>query len=75
MSVFIFAVVSVVSLAAGVYVFLNPEQAFEVQRKFYLMINWEIKPVDWEKEMRNTQIMAAGLIVFTVAAILYFFFT
>ena len=54
------------ALIFGFFLIRFPLSAFEVQRRFYRMINWDIKPVSVEKEIRNTKLMGAFLIAVTV---------
>ncbi|MBF0571428.1 MAG: hypothetical protein HQL12_06100 [Candidatus Omnitrophica bacterium] len=54
-----------VSLALGLFFTLKPSQAIDIQKRFYLKINWRIEPVDMALEIRNTRIM--GLMVVAVA--------
>ncbi len=61
-------VLPVVSLILGILVWKRPERAIEIQRRFYLKINWKIEPVSMEKEIRNTKLMGAFLIILSLAA-------
>ena len=55
---------------AGIYLFLKPESAIELQRKFYEKINWIIKPVSMPKEIRNNRAMGIMLAVISTAGAL-----
>ena len=59
-------------LILGFLIYSNPQKAFEIQKKFYAMINWRIEPIDFEKEMRNTRWMGLFLIIFVVMSCLYY---
>ncbi len=58
--------------AAGLFLFLKPELAIDIQRRFYEKINWRIEPVSMEKELRNTKIM--GLLLAGAAIVITVFF-
>ena len=60
-----------ISVCYGLCVFLKPESAIEMQRKFYLKINWRIEPVSMKKEIRNTKIMGICLIIFALYSCLF----
>ena|SRR3989338_1720631 len=62
----VFVGFTAVSLMWGLYVFLRPAQVIELQRRFYLLINWKIEPVSMVKEIRNTKFMGQFLIFFVV---------
>jgi hypothetical protein len=51
--------------------FLKPDLAIEMQRKFYATINWRIEPISMQKELRNTKIMGIFLIVFALSTLLF----
>lgn len=69
----IFSLVAVLSLAMGIFVYVRPREVIEIQQKFYRLINWNMEPVSWEKEIRNTKIMGMGLIVFIVICCFYIY--
>ncbi len=53
---------------SGFFLFLRPQAALDVQKRFYEMINWRIEPIDLSKEIRNTRsmgvfLMGAGILV------------
>jgi hypothetical protein len=57
-----FIFISVAGIIIGIFLTLNPARAIELQRRFYLLINWKIEPVSMEKELRNTRLMGLFLI-------------
>jgi len=65
--------ISALSVIIGLSLFLNPALVIELQRKFYLKINWRIEPVSMQKEIRNTKIMGLFLIVMSLVTIAYIF--
>ncbi|RJO64934.1 MAG: hypothetical protein C4540_02680 [Candidatus Omnitrophota bacterium] len=67
----VFAVVAVLGLLLGVFVFLHPASTIEIQRKFYLKINWKIEPVSMPKEIRNTKVMGLLLILVSFSLLVY----
>jgi hypothetical protein len=66
-------VLGAVSVLFGLFLFLNPALAIEVQRKFYKRINWRIEPISMQKEIRNTKIMGLFLIALTLLIVVYVF--
>ncbi|MBN1871553.1 MAG: hypothetical protein JW800_03175 [Candidatus Omnitrophica bacterium] len=64
---------SVIILAVGLFLLLNPQGSIEIQRKFYEKLNWRIEPISMQKEIRNTRIMGLFLIMITLSGIIYFF--
>jgi len=65
--------ISAGSILLGLFMFLNPGFAIEIQRRFYEKINWRIEPVSMQKEIRNTKIMGLFLIIIALLAITYIF--
>lgn len=57
-----------VSLAIGLFLFLKPALAIEIQKRFYAKINWNIEPISMPKEIRNTRIMGLFLILLGAGA-------
>ncbi len=68
---YIIACIAVCSLAAGVALVRAPARAVELQKRFYLSINWRMEPVDYARELRNTRAMGVFLIVFVIASLCY----
>lgn len=60
-----------VMILMGAFIFLKPALTIEIQRRFYEKINWRIEPISMSKELRNTQIMGAFLIVVAVLFMLH----
>ena len=65
------ALVSVVGIIIGLFVFFKPELTIEIQRKFYEKINWRIEPISMQKEIRNTKIMGMFLVAVAILTIIY----
>jgi hypothetical protein len=63
--------IALVSTAFGAFLIRSPLAAFEWQRRFYRLINWDIKPISVEKEVRNTKWMGWFLIIITVVTVIY----
>ncbi len=62
--------ISVGSIAIGLFLFLKPSLAIDLQKKFYEKINWRIEPISMPKEIRNTRIMGLFLIIAALATVL-----
>ena len=64
-------IVFAISISLGLFLFINPASAIELQRRFYEKINWKIEPISMDKELRNTKFMGAFLEVVTLAIAIY----
>lgn len=69
----LFGLVSSVIFTIGLFIFFKPASAIKLQIKFYGMINWRIEPIDMRKEIRNTRIMGAFLIIAAILVIAQYF--
>jgi hypothetical protein len=67
----ILILISIVSIASGLFFFLRPGQAIEFQRRFYEKINWRIEPISIPKELRNTRLMGIFLILLALSTIIF----
>ena len=63
--------ICVVSLLIGLFIFLKPDSAIQIQKEFYEKINWRIEPISMQKEIRNTRIMGLFLITISLLALSY----
>lgn len=59
------------SLVAGAVLIKAPARAIEFQKRFYLLINWRMEPVDYARELRNTRAMGIFLIAAVIASLCY----
>ncbi|PIQ88254.1 MAG: hypothetical protein COV72_09065 [Candidatus Omnitrophica bacterium CG11_big_fil_rev_8_21_14_0_20_42_13] len=62
------------ALAAGLFFALRPSDTIELQRRFYLLINWNISPVSMDKEVRNTRLMGLFLVLISILTFSYVFY-
>ena len=53
----ILIVISIASAVMGVVFAAAPRKTINAQIAFYRLINWNVEPISWEKEIRNTRIM------------------
>ena len=67
-------VISIIALSCGAFVYLKPLRTFEIQKRFYALINWKIEPISIENEIRNTKIMGLFLMVFVIGVWGYLLF-
>lgn len=72
MEIILFMIAISAAILFGIFLMTAPLKAFEIQKKFYAMINWRIEPISLEKEIRNTRVMGLFLLVCTAAACLYY---
>ncbi|MDD5135978.1 MAG: hypothetical protein PHX20_05880 [Candidatus Omnitrophica bacterium] len=62
---------TVIVVIAGALVAWKPQKAIKIQIAFYRFINWKMEPVSMEKEIRNTRMMGATLIVVGIITFAY----
>jgi hypothetical protein len=67
----VFYFIAMISLGVGIFIYTRPKQMFEIQRRFYELINWKIEPISIEKEIRSTRWMGLFLIGFVAVVFLY----
>jgi len=72
MDTVIFVCIVVIALCLGFFIFCYPQKSFEIQRRFYALINWRIEPISMQKEIRNTKLMGLFLIVFVLTSCIYY---
>ena len=65
----IFIVAALLSLGLGMGIYFYPLKVFELQKKFYALINWKIEPISLSKEIRNTRIMGLFLVIFVLLCV------
>ena len=68
-------VISVIGVAVGVMLIAKPAAAIEIQKRFYARINWRMEPISMPKELRNTRLMGAVVIVFLIVIVSFAFFS
>ena len=66
--------ISVVSVLFGIFIYRAPLKAFDIQKRFYRLINWSIEPISLQKEVRNTKLMGVFLICFVIGVWIYVLF-
>ncbi|MCX5714385.1 MAG: hypothetical protein NT033_06170 [Candidatus Omnitrophica bacterium] len=62
--------ISIVGIAIGLFLIRKPGRAIDLQKAFYLGINWRIEPVSISREITSTRIMGVLLVVTCVLAFL-----
>ncbi len=75
MNLFIFlgTPIFLASIAMGLLLILRPALAIELQKRFYLKINWHMDPVNMALEIRNTRIMGFMLMGVVISIAIYAF--
>lgn len=66
-----FLLISVLTIAMGAFLALNPSLAIKIQIKFYEKINWRVEPISMQKEIRNTRAMGIFIIIFVLFAAIF----
>lgn len=61
----------VIAIVFGVMVAWKPKKVIDIQIAFYRLINWKIEPVSMEKEITNTRIMGASVLILGAIALIY----
>lgn len=74
MRVVIALLIALVSFVLGLFLIFKPSAAIELQRRFYESINWRITPVSMPKEIRNTKLMGAFLLIVVALLLLCLLF-
>lgn len=59
-------VFTVSAFFVGLVLFLKPLTAISLQEKFYARINWSLKPISVEKEVKSTKLMGLLVILITL---------
>jgi hypothetical protein len=67
-------VISVAGVVIGCMLIVNPVAAIELQKRFYAKINWRMEPISMPKEIRNTRLMGAVVIVFLAVIVAFAYF-
>lgn len=60
-----------IAMVIGALILWQPKRAIAIQIAFYRLINWKMEPISMTKEIRNTRIMAAVILIFATAALIY----
>lgn len=63
--------ISVIAILFGALISWKPRKTIDIQIAFYRLINWELKPISMEKEIRNTRIMGAFVLIAGILTFLY----
>ena len=63
-----------ISIITGALIAWKARKAIDIQIAFYRLINWKIEPISMDKEIRNTRIMGAILLVIGIAAFISIYF-
>jgi hypothetical protein len=71
MGILILTVLVLLGMITGLFLIFKPDSAISIQKKFYEMINWRIEPISMSRELRNTRIMGAFLIILDLLAVFY----
>ena len=61
---------SVTALLLGVFILLKPHQTIETQIICYRNINWDVKPVSMDKEIKKTKSFGVLLSILSILAII-----
>ena len=70
----ILAFIIAINTYFGFFLLLKPSRVIDLQKRFYLKINWQMEPISMPKEIRNTKTMGIFLIVLTVVIVIYAIF-
>ena len=60
-----------IAIIAGALIAWRPRKAIDIQIAFYRLINWKMEPISMEKEIRNTRIMGAIVLIVGILAFMY----
>ena len=62
--------IAVIAIITGALIAWKPRKAIDIQIAFYRLINWKLEPISMEKEIRNTRIMGAVVLVAGILALI-----
>jgi hypothetical protein len=65
---FVFIIIGVVF---GVWLLWQPKKSIDMQIAFYRLINCKIETISLAREIRNTRIMGASLLIITLCTIIF----
>jgi len=69
----IFIILFTLFSGIGFFLIAKPALVIEIQRRFYVKINWKLEPISMPKEIRNTRLMGfIVIILWLIALIIYF---
>ena len=57
-----------IAVMVGTLIAWKPRKAIDMQIVFYRFINWKMEPISMKKEVRNTRIMGAIVLVAGILA-------
>lgn len=60
------AIIGILTFVQGFIAFLSPKRCIEIFQAWCRNLNWEVAPIRWDKELRNTRILGGLLIVLGV---------
>ena len=72
MATVVFILAVLIALVLGAYICISPQEIIEIQKQFYVLINWRMEPISMPKEIRNTKLMGAFLILFALISCIYY---
>jgi hypothetical protein len=59
------------SAAGGLFFFLKPALAIEMQRRFYAWFNWRVEPISMKRELLTVKIVGILLLAFAIFSMLF----
>lgn len=63
--------IAVTAMVIGGLIAWKSKEIIAMQIAFYRLLNWDIKPIDMDKEIRNTRIMGMAVLILSIAAFMY----
>ncbi len=61
----------IMAMALGVWYLRQPQRVIETQKAVYRLFNWNLEPISMTKEIRNTRIMGAAVIILGIITMIY----
>ena len=61
----------ILAMALGIWYLRQPDRVIEMQKAFYRLFNWNLEPISMTKEIRNTRIMGAAVIILGIVTLIY----
>ena len=63
--------ISVIAILFGALISWKPRKTIDIQSALYRPFNWKLEPISMEKEIRNTRIMGAFVLIVGILTFMY----
>ena len=67
----IWLAIASIAIIAGALISWKPRKTIDIQSALYRPFNWKLEPISMEKEIRNTRIMGAFVLIVGILTFMY----